>query len=209
MGKLSPTLRHVNVSGCTKANRCLQNDCAITKKDDEQVYVLQTLPGILFRLRVSMLGYSTALKYYRGVVEARESNSESHEALQRLIGDGYSPLYVNTIKVVPDAHSTLVDVDMENPLGRGSNGVVYAAILRCERPVLSTSMSGDVPIVLKDYIARKSDDAMRKFMREVSKPCTFLPSPKRERERTKADGIGNTNFTVLKKPYIYIHTYGQ
>ncbi|KAI1827712.1 kinase-like domain-containing protein [Xylaria intraflava] len=145
------------------------NDCAITKRDDGEVCVLQTLPGIHLRLRTAELDYQAALRYYRSITEAHATGRPSAESVKELlgVGDSYSYLYENTLRLIPDSTWTLRDIDWEAPIAKNSRSAVYAATLCRQQTVLSTSERGDVAVVLKDVIPRGSREVTEKFLKEL------------------------------------------
>jgi len=156
-------------SALKRTDLVFENNCTITKRDDGEICVLQTLPGIHLRLRKAQLDYQAALGYYRNIVEAHASNTLNDTFIKDILGLGedYNALYENTLRLIPDSTSELRDIDWENPIGKGNNGAVYAATWHRRESVLSTSKSGDIPVVLKDVIPRGSHDATEKFMKEA------------------------------------------
>ncbi|KAI0817167.1 kinase-like domain-containing protein [Xylaria sp. FL0064] len=145
------------------------NDCAITKRGDGEVCVLQTIPGIHLRLRTAQLDYQAALKYYRNITEAHASGGSPQEPIRELLGlsKSYRPLYENTLRLIPDSTWTIHDIKWKSPIAQSRRSTVYAATLHRERAVLSTSECGDIAVVLKDVVPRDSREITEKFMKEL------------------------------------------
>ncbi|KAI1426560.1 kinase-like domain-containing protein [Xylaria sp. FL1777] len=145
------------------------NDCALTKRDDGEVCILQTIPGIHLRLRTTQLDYQASLRYYRNITEAHASENPRTESVKKLLGlsDSYKPLYENTLRLIPDSAWTLHDINWKAPIAQSRRSAVYAATLRRHQTVLSTSERGDVAVVLKDVIPRNSCEITEKFMKEL------------------------------------------
>ncbi|KAI1352333.1 kinase-like domain-containing protein [Xylaria sp. FL0043] len=145
------------------------NDCAITKRDDGEVCVLQTIPGIHLRLRTAQLDYQAALKYYRNITEAHASGGQPEETIRELLGlsKSYRPLYENTLRLIPGSTWAIHDIKWKAPIAQSRRSAVYAATLHRERAVLSTSDCGDIAVVLKDVIPRDSHEITEKFMKEL------------------------------------------
>ncbi|KAF2971790.1 hypothetical protein GQX73_g1784 [Xylaria multiplex] len=146
-----------------------ENDCAVTKRDDGEVCVLQTIPGIHLRLRTAQLDYEAALNYYRSIIEVHASQIPSGESVKELLGisNNYNPLYENTLRLIPNSAWTIHDIDWKSPIAKSSRSAVYAATLRRQRTVLYTSECGDEAVVLKDVIPRSTREITDKFMKEL------------------------------------------
>jgi hypothetical protein len=106
-----------------------QNDCALTRREsDNQLFLLQTVPGIIFRFRQNVQGRTAALSYFQNVLEAQTTGEGPHkETIRQLLGNDYSSLFEHSLRVIPSYQ--FVHVSWNTPW-QGGNGTVFVATWR-------------------------------------------------------------------------------
>lgn len=109
------------------------------------------------------------MSYYHSITEVHASQTPSGESVKELLGisNNYNPLYENTLRLIPNSAWTIHDIDWRSPIAKSSRSAVYAATLRRQRTVLSTSECGDEAVVLKDVIPQSTREITDNFMKEV------------------------------------------
>ena len=134
-------------------------------------YILETIPGMIFRFRIAHADHTLAVRYYRALVEDHAAGNLDKSDVKDLLGleQGYTPLFEKSLRIIPA--SQLSPFDWNRPLGKGRNGRVYASTWTQQQGVLATSQAGDVSVVLKDVVSSgpRQLAARSKFMKEVSK----------------------------------------
>ena len=105
------------------------------------------------------------------MVEAHASDSLEPNLVRDIIGlePGYQPRFEHSLKVIPPQQLDLDGVNWANPLGKGENGAVYPTTWKRLPGVLSTSLSGEKKVLLKEVLPRQGESrrALDKFMKEV------------------------------------------
>ncbi|TDL17276.1 hypothetical protein BD410DRAFT_794434 [Rickenella mellea] len=144
------------------------NVCCLTFNPAEnQLYVLETIPGIHFRVRQRHHSEGAALTYFRDIVEQRVRETESFALIKSILGDDYQMRYEHVLRYIDphDVHSISTD-----PLGEGENGVVYGATWTQPPAFLCTMQpsESEVPVVLKQVHPKFGEpDGIRKSLREL------------------------------------------
>lgn len=152
----------------TTAN-IVQNDCALTVRPwDNQIFVLETIPGRQFRNRIQYQDHDAGLQYFRNVIENRAASSKtSAQALDEVLGQKYlRSEYIDSLRFIPREQIIAME---DKPIGRGSNGEVFAGIWRRPHGVLATSRANaqDVDVVLKDTLLLNGQRKVSKIIAEV------------------------------------------
>jgi hypothetical protein len=154
-----------------------QNDCALTQQSPEApLLLLETIPGLRFRSRLKNQDRANALDHFRNLVEAHATDTLDTSIIQDILGlEGYSLRYEHCLRIIPE--NQLSNIEWDKPLGRGENGVVYAATWHRPNAVLATMKTHDrtMPVVLKDIFPRKmqKQDPMKKMLKEVRTKSPF------------------------------------
>jgi len=111
------------------------------------------------------------MTYFRNLVEAHAAGTLSDRAVEQLLGpENASPHFDKSLRIIsPDQIFQRSDV----PIGRGANGVVYAALWRRPPGVLASmrKTASEVAIVMKEITPRiLNPDIIQKFLTEVRDP---------------------------------------
>ena len=134
---------------------------------DDQIFLLETIPGIQYRSRQEEQDSTSAKLYFRNVIEARESKFEPAATLRKILGQGV-PLapFINFLHVIPADELTITS---DLPIGQGANGEVYAAVWKKSQGALTTTAyeAKEVQVVLKRVRPTKDKDDLQKLMHEV------------------------------------------
>jgi hypothetical protein len=140
------------------------------KIEDGPLLLLETIPGLRFRSRKKHHDETSALNYFRNLVDAHANSSLDSAVIRDIIGleASYSPLFEHSLRLIPEAQ--LHDISWDK-LGEGANGAVYSAVWQKPAGHLAAARAEEreVDVVLKDVLPRSgtSQDPRKKLVKEV------------------------------------------
>lgn len=108
-------------------------------------------------------------------MEDYATGNSSYHRLKAIFGhDNYPRQYEHSLRIIDG--SDLESLDWRKPLGRGQNGVVYAAVWHKPQGVLGTVGESRVPVVLKEvhHKVHESDDPLHSVLKEVRSLLVIL-----------------------------------
>ena len=133
---------------------------------NQELMLLETIPGIQWRRLNQQRDVEAARTYFRNLVESHAQDEPSLDVLRQMLGDRYSPKYENLLRLIPESQITNVQGE---PLGEGVNGAVYAAVWNRPAGYLTTTKDERIPVVLKQILSKYGAEEMeKKLVHEVS-----------------------------------------
>jgi hypothetical protein len=156
----------------------LQNDCTLSvDPSDNQLYLLETIPGRQYRMRQKFQDFTSASRYFCNLVEQHAHPTDSDAKIRAIMGSDYRPRYQSMLRHIPPDQFLHVDTEV---LGEGQNGAVYGAIWKPPEPFLcsvqaETQRAGTgLPVVLKKVKPKAGNSGhIAKFLCEVSPSCIY------------------------------------
>lgn len=151
----------------------MQNDCALAvNPSDNQLYLLETIPGRQYRMRQKFQDFTAAPRYFQNLVEDHVRPTDSDANIRAILGSDYKPKYQSMLRYIPPQQFLHIDTEI---LGEGQNGAVYGAIWERPAPVLcgvqaqEASFDGPgLPVVVKRIKPKSSNSGrVQKIIREV------------------------------------------
>jgi hypothetical protein len=157
----------------------IQNDCAMTvRPNDQQIFLLETVPGLQFRSRTEHQDIQAALKYFRNVIEAHHAGTLHQRTVLDFLGpDNALPYFDKSLQIIPQTQLSEVS---SNPIGHGANGAVYAALWQRPTGALATTnrAASQISVVLKEILpAGRGVNTLQRLLREVRSSSSSLPDP--------------------------------
>lgn len=121
-----------------------------------------------FRSRITHQDTEAAIKYFRNVVEAHHAGSLHLHIIADLLGSGNTrPYFDKSLQIIPENQISEIS---PNPIGRGANGAVYAAMWQRPPGILATTThkAALISVVLKEiFPVNREPDTLGRLLREV------------------------------------------
>ena len=141
-----------------------KNDCAVTQDPGNgNFYLLETVPGLIFRRLSESIQSTVAILYFRSLIEQRIQGRT--EQLRDALGIHFQPRYQNLLTLIPCSQISRI---CGKSIGEGQRGVVYRGVW--SRPAgIGLSGPENVPVALKSIKVQSPHD-LHTFLIEVSNP---------------------------------------
>jgi hypothetical protein len=109
---------------------------------DSQLYLLETVPGRQYRVRLNSQNTGAAHLHFLNLAEEHANPTSGNAIIKAILGRDYDPRYQNLLRYIPSDHFLHIDKPC---LGQGQNGVVHGAILRQPEPALCATLAFQPP----------------------------------------------------------------